>query len=445
MKMRNSALWILACVVSALAVMVSAREPGASPVQPTGRAKSTVVGRVLDKPGGKGIKGVVVALVHGRSAKKYKATTDNDGNYRIDAVPADKHNYFLSIVNRPPGEGACNVPIRLAEAVVKPEDLHRTTPQTISGTVNDMQTRQPVPGARIYFNNARKRSGILTADAKGRYKLHSIPGTVTLACRGTRRRYLPAESKKNKSVTLEAGTHVKDVDFEVRSPKEFTGEVTLPGGKPAKGAVVDVWISWSDPVPATIARAIDWGPRWFGFRCRTDGKGKFRGYFRRPGPITHHFRKVHLRIVAAMPDRSLATSAIITAEGDEPDLDTVAMPLGKVADALARLIDSDGKGIAGAKFSAGKIQHIKQPNGPGEFGQLNDPGVTAKYLGDGRYRLTGLIPGPKYHFMLTAKGYTAKPIYLHHDSRNYRFLAGEDKNLGTMRLHPTTQPAARTN
>jgi len=442
--MRDSALLILAGVVSALPITVSAGEAGASPVQPTGTAKATVVGRVLDKPGGKGVKGVVVALVHGRSAKKYKATTDKEGNYRIDAVPTDKHSYFLSIDNRPPGEGACSVPVRLTQAVVKPEDLRQTMPQTISGAVSDMQTGKPVPGARIYFNDARKQSGILTADARGRYRLYAIPGTVTLTCRGTPRRYLPDESEKDKSVTLQAGAHVKDVNFEIRSPKEFTGEVTLPGGKPAKSAMVDVWISWSDPEPGTIDRAIDWGPLWFGFKCTADGEGKFRGYFRRPGPITRHFRKVHLRIVAFTPDRSLAASTSITAEGDEPDLDTIAMPLGKVADALVRLIDSDGKGIAGAKFSAGRVQYVKRPNGSTVFGQLDDAGVTARYLGDGRYRLTGLIPGPKHHFMLTAKGYTTKPIYLHHDSRNYRFLAGENKNLGTMRLYPTTRPAALT-
>ena len=107
----------------------------------------------------------------------------------------------------------------------------------------------------------------------------------------------------------------------------------------------------------------------------------------------------------------------------------IAMELGKAASMTARLVDGQGKGVAGATFYAGRLQRKGSI-----YGMQDDDGVTTQHLGDGHYRMEGLVPGAQYYFQLQAPGYTSKRVYLNNTSSNFRLSPGEVRDMGTMRL-----------
>jgi hypothetical protein len=280
------------------------------------------------------------------------------------------------------------------------------------------------------------------SDAQGRYTLYVVPGEVKVTCFGTEERYYVPETEPKKSVMVQPGARIDSVDFEVRSGKQFVGRVTLPDGKAAAGLDVAVLIDWKGAIePSSSGPRESFNPpTHLHLRLTTDAEGKFYAYFRRPRLILDpplHYRGVQVTIAATTPDRAMGIAKEINADGDEPDLPMIAMELGKAASLTARLVDGQGKGIAGATFYAGRLQRKGDT-----YGMQDDDGVTTKHLGDGHYRLEGLVPGAQYHFQLHAPGYTSKRVYLNQNSSNFRLSPGEVRDMGTMRLEPLNPPPA---
>ena len=423
-------------VVESNAVEFEVASPAAT--QPAEAKGVRVTGRVLDTPGGKGLPGATVTLWHGLTGNLRSTTTGKDGSYTFGNVASHTHIQGVTL-QLPPGvwSQGRTASFHVGEADIRAADLYARTGQTVSGTIREATTGQPAGGARIDVSG-----DWFASDAQGHYTLHVLPGKVKVTCFGTEERYYVPETVPTKSVTAEPGTRSDSVNFTVRSAKQFVGRVTLPDGKAAAGVDVAVLIDWKDPIEPYGEgwRTTRNPPTNLHLRLTTDAEGKFYAHFRRPRLILDpplHYRGVKVTVVATTTDRAIGIATEINADGDEPDLQMIAMELGKAASLTARLVDGQGKGIAGATFYAGRLQR----KGP-MYGMRDDEGVTTKYLGDGHYRLEGLVPGAQYHFQLQAPGYTSKRVYLNGNPGVFRLSPGELRDMGTMRLGPLNPPPA---
>jgi len=409
-----------------------------SAAPPAAKKGVTVTGRVLDTPGGKGLPGATVMLWHVQTGNLRSTTTDKDGSYAFADVAPHTHLQGVTL-QLPSGvwSQGRTASFHVGEAHISAADLYARTGQTVTGTIREATTGQPAGGARIDVNG-----DWFASDAQGRYTLYVLPGEVKATCFGTEERYYVPETEPKKSVTVQPGARIESVDFKVRSGKQFVGRVTLPNGKAAAGVDVAVLIDWKGPIerPGGGTRETFSPPTHLHLRLTTDAEGKFYAYFRRPRLILDpplHYRGVQVTLAATTPDRAMGIAKEINADGDEPDLPMIAMELGKSASMTVRLADGQGKGIAGATFYAGRLQRKGDT-----YGMHDDDGVTTQHLGDGHYRMEGLVPGAQYHFQLHAPGYTSKRVYLNENSGNFRLSPGDVRNMGTMRLEPLNPPPA---
>ena len=142
-----------------------------------------------------------------------------DGTYTFDDVPSSKRPrpngnastgiyiceaWIEAAPDRPPGVWSEAVWVAVEQQDVRTHDLYLKYPQSISGTVRDADTNQPIASAEIYFssNEGGLASGeesdprALTlgpsrrvTDVQGRYRLYVRPREVTVRCAGTPDRY----------------------------------------------------------------------------------------------------------------------------------------------------------------------------------------------------------------------------------------------------------------
>ena len=403
-----------------------------SATPPSAKKGVTVTGRVLDTPGGKGLPGATVTLYHGQTGNLRSTTTDKDGSYTFANVASHAHIQGVKL-QLPLGvwSQGRRASFHVGEADISAGDLYARTGQTVTGTIREATTGQPAGGARIDVDG-----DWFASDAQGQYTLHVLPGEVEVTCFGTEERYYVPRLEPKKSVTVQRGARIDSVDFKVRSGKQFVGRVTLPDGKAAAGVDVAVLIEWKGPIepPGGGMRGSLNPLTDLHLRLTTDAEGKFYAYFRRPRQILGpplHYRGVQVMVAATTPDRAMGIAKKVNADGDEPDLPMIAMELGKAASMTARLVDGQGKGVAGATFYAGRLQRKGSI-----YGMQDDDGVTTQHLGDGHYRMKGLVPGAQYYFQLQAPRYTSKRVYLNSNSSNFRLSPGEVRDMGTMRLEP---------
>lgn len=414
--------------------------------QPAESKGVTVSGRVLDKPGGAGLKDATVMLWHGQRGDLAAARTDKEGRYSFKGVAADDH--IQGVCLKQPAGVWCqgqSSSFHVTDQDIAVPDLYARTDQSVSGIACEEKKGQPAAGVGITIHLPGIQDTWIPCDHQGRYTLFALPGEVKVSCFGTQDRYYPPEKDSTRSVKLKAGQS-QTVDFPMASAREFVGLVSLPDGKPAKGADIEIAIEWKQPIrEAGDLPRMSAAPNDLHVAVSTDDEGRFRGYFRRPAwtdskPV--HYRRVEVRIVATKDGQTLAASKELKADNDEPYLDEIHIDLAPAASVVVRLEDPEGHGIAGAKWIAGRLQ-----NKPPIEGMLDDDAVTTKYLGDGNYRLDRLIPGTPYHFLLSAAGYTTRPVYFNNDSSNITFRPGQELDLGAMRLDPlqpesSSKPAA---
>jgi RNA polymerase sigma factor (sigma-70 family) len=351
----------------------------------------TVTGRVLSEPGGKGVAGVVVMLWNGSGGGRWAARTDEKGAYSFaDVKPGD--HYRVWIEERPQKE----VGVWSEWAVVnfdsrsgRGDDLFLELPQSVSGTVTDVDTGSPVPGAVINFSTADRNRDSIQTDSNGRYRLFVPPREVDLYCNGTNLRY--ERSDQPHQVTVGDGKHLKEVDFKVKSSPPFTGLVVLPDGKPAKGVDVRVEMWW---IPLKPGGQFDHGGYGRTFQFKTDDEGRFLGYM--VGTLSRGgSREINLKAIARLPDHTLGgVVQAKTGAKAEYRLDPLQVVLAKTSGVMFRVVNPDGQPITDAKVMAS--DHYSW-----------DSGVSGlvKHTGQGKYLMTGLIPGLEYHLSIEAAGY----------------------------------------
>jgi len=425
-----------------------ARRPATTqPAAPSGGplAALVLVGRVMDRPGGKPIMGAKVRVYSEWTRTSVELQTDRDGAYRF--VPHVPGPYRLMVVDRPAGvwaEGAViyvtddpgkyptgktsmirinqgefaeikDVPpdrrvdpgYTVEAAVVVPDqprrlpDLHLALPQCISGTVRDESSR-PVPGAKISFLSAAMAPCEIETDANGQYRLYTPPRGVSMQCQGTSDRYYPSDPSGDRSIPVPAGQEVSGTDFKVVSAPAVAGGVVFPDrGKTPAGMDVWVLVSWQD---ARLARGISVGFFIYNSnlcaRVKTDANGNFTAYLRKRYGHDISSPEEELESITACswsPDGRLGGFARLTG----PELPTVEsslrISLSHVGSAIVKVVDPDGQPVTGAKVLAKPVRF--------SFSFIGESSLAFEEIGQGRYCIERLVPKLDYRYYVKAEGF----------------------------------------
>ena len=375
-------------------------------------ARTTVAGRVLAVPGGKGVAGVTVTLWSGEGwglePSRWTARTDDAGAYSFANVRPGEH-YRVWIETRPKKEeGAWSEwgLVRFKDGPGRAEDLFLELPQSVSGTVTDAATGKPVPGASINFPTADGNRDSLNVDDNGRYRLFVAPRKMDLYCNGTAVRYNKSEGLQK--VDASAGKHVTGIDFEIASAPKFTGQVLLPDGKPAKGVEVLVEIHCTPIVPPGVqisGEAPDHFDKYISLT--SDAEGNFAGYMVGARPDSK-VEDVDLMAIARRPDRTLAGVARVkTSPQKEYRVDPLKIVLAESASARVRVMNPDGEPVTDATLvlSHHLVQGADQPLAFYFVSQPSDQYGPVKHTGAGKYTIAGLVPGLTYSLEVRAPGY----------------------------------------
>jgi hypothetical protein len=360
-----------------------------------------VIGRVLTEPDGTGVEGSLVSIVGGAIRGDARTTrTGESGVYSFDNIRASKRPYLLSVAVGPAGEGTGGIIANVSAGDERVEDLYMTQPQSVSGTVLDVDTKEPVGGVQINFHDAERRSGIVKTDPMGRYKVYVPAGQVTVECKGTQERYFPVEAGAGRLVVVAPGTGATGINFNVRSAPKFVGLVKLAGGKAAHGADVEVSFEWQTK-DGRSSVAIDGEPY---VRLETDAEGRFEGYIRCTNQ-NDLSAKPNLRIKASTTDRSMGCATLV--EAASVGLGPINLTLRKAANAIIEFADDKGDGIDKVDIKVLRVRYVKRQTGM-SYGRWPDADVTSRYLGNGKYELAGLVPGQEYSFVFWAGGYDCR-------------------------------------
>ncbi len=131
------------------------------------------------------------------------------------------------------------------------------------------------------------------------------------------------------------------------------------------------------------------------FDATTDGEGRFAGYMRQPDLYRGEYERnigperrtlqtafpLSIKARAWVPDRSLGSVGQAETPVGEPLATPLILKLEKTGAADVRVLFQDGRPVPDAEI---RVEGAVPPGRP------------AEYLGDGRYRIAGLIAGPNY-------------------------------------------------
>jgi hypothetical protein len=133
---------------------------------------------------------------------------------------------------------------------------------------------------------------------------------------------------------------------------------------------------------------------------------------------------VLLKFTAWTPDRSMAGVLVAETMADAAPLE-VKMVLVPTASITVRVESTDGKAIDNAKLVVSDDER--------RMDNLHNRPVVG--LGDGRYRVTGLVASDEYFVHAVAPGYRTRP----ENHKQFKLESGEARDVGTLVLQPWTK------
>ena len=366
-----------------------------------------VRGRVLTEPGAGAAAGIVVRIgsYHGLPHGVHRETvTDADGRYRFADIPPARCTIRVFTQTVPQTSYSVAVTVLDTDAPVR--DLYLRTPQFVSGVVRSAETGDPVPGVPVSFfspNHHRLRgfAGSTKSNDDGRYRLYLPTAKVRISSRPISYRYM---NSRDYELDVEVSNRYL-LDFDLRVGPRFHGRVVDEEGKPASHQVVRVGgtIYPSDP-------SKPWGGMAFSFfraDLVTDDGGWFEGWNRGPWAFENSWAKLTASAVAEDVSSGGHDSANLktTQYADRP-FHIVMRPL---TSAVVRLRTTDSKPVKGAIFVPAAVEYGYEPTGPCRDVRYTNQ---VEALGDGEYRLGGMVPGESYCYKIHAPGVAVGEIQL---------------------------------
>jgi len=422
------------------------------------RASVPIVGTVRDKQSGKPLPGVTIqahklADDPARSfvaAYYVRTTSDAEGHYRLTGMPIGKGSELLAVPSRgrPYLMSKKTVDVTVGNDSVR-ADFELKRGVLIRGRVTDAKTGAAVQDCTVDyyvfhnnpsyeeapgFDGASKVVGPYMTDQEGRYAVPGLPGrgivAVQVYSKGLMGYPLRAGVEKIPELSKAGSRYDKvapaplylqrmnalaevdpaegaesiELDFQLDPGQVITGTVLDPEGNPLKGAHY-----------MGTAELGSWTP--------LDSAAFSVNGYRPDKPRT---------LVFAHVERKLSGTVVLKDE----QTGTLTVQLQPWASVTGRLVDGDGKPLAGVELQESHLPTnlwVKGANG--EFDRINESYLTDT---DGRFRIEGLAPGLEY-----------RPRVFDKQERKYRSMAafevalepGEAKDLGDIKIAPSA-PAA---
>jgi hypothetical protein len=381
-------------------------------------AGKTVEGVVKDARSGKPVPGCRLFAQTGYG-DRLSIVSDAAGKYRFDGLPKNARGYQVHIL--PPtgtaylrrfahaADTAGYAPVRL--------DIHLTRGGVVRGRVADRQTGRgvaaairfaPLPdnpffGSRPGFDGYRRDRVAESTDSDGRFQLTTIPGKTLVLAHAyglekvhgehmnpfrsavpdpEHRELFRYDKDSDSWMSTTAGNGLERLDkqnavkvIDVKEGAETTVELFVDrgltgrvevqdaAGNPLAGAwiagLTDQWpITFQVPEPTVTILALD--------------------------------AEKPRQLVVFHAEKQLGGTVLVRAGEKEP-VAVRLVPLGKVT---GRLLDAEGQPFAGAELlinfrnlAAGELHRFANPSGK--------PAVSDK---DGRFTLTGIVPGVSFGF-----------------------------------------------
>ncbi len=393
------------------------------PKPPKGLSKIPKVklrGRVLDQPGGTGIGGVKVVVQTGLGYGIFPST-DKDGRYTAEMEASQEKRFPTLWIDRAPlpaGESiAQRVNVTVTNDDVQVPDLYLQVPTSISGRVTDADTGQPIAMAMI---NESTLGGSVATNKDGRFRIYFAgSGKTTVQCTGTGDSQYDCVSDPQQ-VTVDTDHSPADLNFRLRRRPSFQFEVLMPDGSPAQDARAWVQIHWHQDRPEVRLNSLNSGVALDPPVTHVRGN-RFQAILPLPEvEVRDRYSGFAIHVFACLPDGSFSALAKTeqTKLGESPRL--LQIKLDKSAAAAVVLKDSQGRPVSSAKL----IGSYSTGDSWRNLESLDRP-IDLRALGDGRFRLEGIVPGVQYHPLLQCGGKYAQ-------AKQFTAVPGKEYDLGTL-------------
>ncbi len=202
---------------------------------------SSISGSVTEAKGGKAVPNIYVTVNDEKNGRnQQRVLTDKDGAFEATALADSDYVIRLDDEERILVGESPRVTLSNAEPVDGVE-LKIIDGGSVSGLVTDAETGAPISGIRIQArgnqpSTGRELQGI--SDASGFYRISGMPGGSFTLRRRWKEGYLHGESRENKTVSLQLGEALENIDFAVRRGLTISGIVVDKAGDPVQGVNV---------------------------------------------------------------------------------------------------------------------------------------------------------------------------------------------------------------
>jgi RNA polymerase sigma factor (sigma-70 family) len=412
--------------------------------KPTKPVEGTVRIKGTDKP----LAGVVVYGEEDAHGRRVRAVTDARGQYRLVGLPkaAAYHVTFY-----PPLETGC---LRTSVRVADTEGLRPITADVevrrgieVRCRLIDKVTRKPVRGELRYspleinplFSEVEEAPGLRPGrefhrthvpdpDGVFSFVVYPGPGLLLGILQGNTGHYLPrrvdpadlARSRGDfqlefakmfgiyRLIDPKEGDQPLSIDIELDPGRKVTGSLIDPDGKPVTGATA-----------SSLDHAFGPGARAKDETRRLDSDTFTAAVLDPERPRTVSF--VH-------KDRELIGHAVL--RGDEKSPVTINMkPWGVLT---GRLVDDNSKPVAGVRLG------WRYPSLPAPG--MGPPAKTFTTDAQGRFRVEGLAPGPKFDITLSEGTKKDTTFSAGEALKGLAVESGQTRDLGDVRVKATSAP-----
>lgn len=406
-----------------------------------------IYGTVRDKKTGKPIAGVKVA----HNNHYAESTTNDKGEYRLIGAPKEQEHMialgggkgvpYIDYTRHNIRDTAGLEPMRVDF------DLDRGV--EITGRVVDKETGQPVRGSVSYFYagdnpNLKDHPSIaeggkfIISDwgkiaADGSFTVLGIPGRGALVVRAQNStNYVRVDSSaelsklKSRSFPSDATHGFVAIDVDEADAKSRDHVISVTPAASRAGKLVD-----GDGAAVSGAKVV-------GLSDSKQPRTLATNEVTMPG-----LRKERARALVAIHEEK-QLGAVAAIEGTSTAAFEVKLqPLGTLT---GRLVDADGNGMPDLKVKLHlKLDAKKVENLPTEWDYIDAlvPGAWREFTSreattdkDGRFRITGLIPGERYDLM-AGEGSLTQREQLTHRYAEHRVEPGKTKDVGDLKPKKT--------
>ena len=425
------------------------------------RASVPIVGTVRDKQSGKPLPGVTIQAhkLSDNPTKSFvaayylRATSDAEGHFRLTGMSIGKGSELLAV---PPQGQPYLMSKKTIDVTIESDsvqaDFELRRGVLIRGRVTDAKTGAAVQDCTVDyyvfhnnpyyketpgFDGASQVVGPYMTDNEGRYTVPGLPGRGIVAVR-----VFPT----------------RPTGYPLRVGVEKIPELSKAGGKYNKLAPAPLYLGTTnalalvDPAEGTETFELDFqldpGQMLTGTLLDPEGKPLNGAHYRgatESGAWTllysaqfsvHGYRPDKQRtLLFVQLDRKLSGSTVLKDE----QKGTLTVQLQPWAGVTGRLVDTDGKPIAGVELQDKHLPTNLWVKGPdGEHSRINESYLTDT---DGRFCIQGLAPGLKYRPRVFDK---KAGKFLSMGTFEVTLEPGEAKDLGDIKITPSIRAKIAT-